>query len=294
MISLPLDRERLADWHGWLPFGAEIVLWLLLAVQAVRLAWLLLAPVPAPAAVPVSATADARMRLPAIDLFYRSAAAGPSGHATEALGYRLHGLRVGPDGASAILGKDGKQASYAVGDVLEGGARLDAVRADHVWLVAGGARHRLDLLRLDGPRGGMRAATTLPIGAAPTPAQARPATGATVKPAFASPTNIAAGTTGADAASPPVDGEGIRAAQLLDAGMADEAGGLAARVPGGRTALLKLAGLREDDVVLSVDGKPLDAASLGKLGKDLAGRSQVSVRYRRDGRIHTTTLNTSR
>ena len=291
MISLPLDRERLADWRGWMPVGAEILLWLLLAVQAARLAWLLAAPVSASGSdVPVPATAGAQMRLPAIDLFYRTAAAGRSGHATEALGYRLHGLRVGPDGASAILGKDGKQVSYAEGDALEGGARLDAVHADHVWLVAGGARHRLDLLRLDGPRGGTRAAAALPVGAAATPA--RPATGATAKPA--SPTNTAASATGADAAKPPADGEGIRAAQLLDAGMTDAAGGLAARVPGGRAALLKLAGLREDDVVLSVDGRPLDAASLGTLGKDLAGRSQLSIRYRRDGRIHTTTLNMPR
>lgn len=292
MIALPLDRERLADWRGWMPVGAEVLLWLLLAVQAARLAWLLAAPAPEPGSVPMPAAAEAPLRLPAIDLFYRTAATGRSGHATEALGYRLHGLRIGPDGASAILGKDGKQVSYAVGDALEGGARLDAVRADHVWLVAGGTRHRLDLLRLDGPRGGTRAAATLPVGAAPTAARTRPATGATAKPAL--PRNTAASTTGADAANPPADGEGIRAAQLLDAGMTDAAGGLAARVPGGRAALLKLAGLREDDVVLSVDGRPLDAASLGTLGKDLAGRSQVSVRYRRDGRIHTTTLNPPR
>ena len=294
MISLPLDRERLADWRSWMPVGAEVLLWLLLAVQAVRLAWLLAAPVPAPGSdVPVPAAAAAPVRLPAIDLFYRSAAAGPSGHATEALGYRLHGVRVGPGGASAILGKDGRQASYAEGDALDGGARLDVVRADHVWLVAGGARHRLDLLRLDGPRGGTRGAAKLPVGAASAPAPARPATTSIALPA--PPSNATAARNDADTASPPASGgDGIRAAQLLDAGIAGAGSELAARVPGGRTALLKLAGLREDDVVLSVDGKPLDAASLGRLGKDLAGRSQVTVQYRRDGRIHTTTVNTPR
>lgn len=286
MISLPLDRERLADWRGWMPVGAEAVLWLLLAVQAVRLAWLLAAPVPTQAAAPLTATAGAAMRLPAIDLFYRSAAVGSSGRTTEALGYRLHGVRVGPDGASAILGKDGKQASYAAGDALEAGARLDAVRADHVWLVAGGARHRLDLLRLDGPRGHAGTAATLPVGAAPAPA--RPATASTATPASA--TNAALANDGADREEPPAGGAGIRASQLLDAGMAGAGGGLAARMPGGRAALLKLAGLREDDVVLSVEGRPLHAASLGALGKDLAGRSRVTVQYRRDGRIHTTTL----
>lgn len=296
MIPLSPDRDRLADWRGWAPPAAEAVLWLLLAVQAVRLGWLLFAPVEAPPPATAAATnADSSARLSAIDLFYRSAQGKGSGAAaTEALGYRLYGLRSGPDGSSAILGKDGKQRSYAEGERIEGGVRLDEVRADHVWLAAADGRHRLELLRLAAPRTGARTAGSLPTGAASTAGRPSRAAAATTAMPTATTARNSASTTD-DGPTPVANGgAGVSAGQLLDAGVAGAGGGLAARIPGGRTALLGMAGLRADDVVLSVDGLPVDAASLATLGRQLAGRSQMTVQYRRDGRIHTTTLNTPR
>lgn len=291
MISLPLDRDRLADWRGWLPTAAEIVLWLLLAVQAMRWGALFFAPaLPSPHTVSTQATTAGDTRLPAVDLFYRQdhAAGGKAGAA--ALGYRLFGLRTGPDGASAILGKDGKQASYAVGEELIPGVVLTAVAADQVWLAANGQRHRLALPAFDAGRAHAGSAGALPVGTTPG------RTGAAASPT-APATNAAAGGARppVDGAAAPVSAAGINAGQLLDAsGLAGAAGGLASRLPGGPSALLRMAGLREDDVVLSVDGRPLDRSRLDALGGELAGRKQVTLQYRRDGRIHTTTLDTPR
>lgn len=291
MISLPLDRDRLADWRGWLPTAAEIVLWLLLAVQAMRWVALILVPAqPSPQTVSPQATADGDTRLPAVDLFYRQDHADGGTAGAAALGYRLFGLRTGPDGASAILGKDGKQASYAVGEGLAPGVVLTAVAADQAWLAANGQRHRLVLPAFDA--GGARAgsAGALPVGTTPVRADAAvsptvPATNA----AAAEPRPPAAGTPA------PASTTGISARQLLDAsGLAGAAGGLATKLPGGPSALLRMAGLRDDDVVLSVDGRPLDRSRLDALGGELAGRKQVTLQYRRDGRIHTTTLDTPR
>lgn len=286
MTALLPDSHGLAEWRDRLPIVTEVALWSLLAVQAVRLGLLFVGAEPAaPGAVAVAAADAGPVQLPAVDLFYRQER--PAGGTADALGYRLYGLRSGPDGASAILGKDGKQASYAVGEALAPGIELESVGTDHVWLRANGQRHRLALPPIaPAPRAG--AARALPVGAAPVRTQPAatgqvPATGAPAAPAAA--TTPAAGPAAA----------GVSAGQLLDAGgLAGAAGGLAAKLPGGRDALLRLAGLRADDVVLSVDGRPLDPARLAALGRELAGRERVTIQYRRDGRVHTATLDVPR
>ncbi len=291
MTALIPDSHRLGEWRDRLPIVVEVALWSLLAVQAVRLVLLFVGtapPAPDAVATDVVATsaADAGpVRIPAVDLFYRQerAVGGPAA----VRGYRLFGLRSGPDGASAILGKDGKQASYAVGEALAPGIALEAVGVDHVWLRVNGQRHRLTLPPIpQGPRAS--AARALPVGAVPERAQPAAGQAPANPPAVAS----APATPSAAAAT---NAAGISAGQLLDAsGLAGAAGGVAAKLPGGRDALLRLAGLRADDVVLSVEGRPLDPARLSALGRELAGRERVTIQYRRDGRIHTATLDTPR
>jgi general secretion pathway protein C len=286
-----LDRDRFADWRGWLPTAAGVVLWLLLAVQAMRWVALFLSPAQrSPHTVSTQATTNGDTRLPAVDLFYRQDPADGRKAGAAALGYLLFGLRTGPDGASAILGKDGKQASYAVGEELAPGVVLAAVEADQAWLAANGQRHRLALPAFDAGRARAGSAGALPVGTTPgrTGAAASPAAPATnaTEPGPRPP---------ADGTPAPASATGISAGQLLDAsGLAGAAGGLATKLPGAPSALLRMAGLRENDVVLSVEGRPLDRARLDALGGELAGRKQVTLQYRRDGRIHTTTLDMPR
>src|SRR3546814_2100349 len=85
--------------------------------------------------------------LPMVDMFFRSASHATSSGNDEALGYSLHGVRTDGTGGSAILDKDGRQASHAVGREIAPGIRLEAVGTDYAVLVSGNQRHRLELPR---------------------------------------------------------------------------------------------------------------------------------------------------
>lgn len=121
----------------------EVVLVLLLAAQAARLAWVLLAPgLPAAAPPPTGPQADLTVLTRFNPFVGDAAAAGP---AATGDGLRLYGVRAGGDGqGSAIIGTpDGKQASYAVGETIAPGVTLRSVQSDHVVLSRGGASSRL-------------------------------------------------------------------------------------------------------------------------------------------------------
>jgi general secretion pathway protein C len=123
--------------------AVEAVLVVGLAWQAAALFWILLSPqVPAPAG-PVLSRPDGLAVLTRFDPFFRSAPAAMSEAAAQA--FRLYGVRAGGGGAgSAIIGgPDGSQASFAVGDEVAPGVRLDSVADDHVVLARGGARTSL-------------------------------------------------------------------------------------------------------------------------------------------------------
>ena len=269
--------KGLADWRGWLPAALELVLVLALAGQAARLLWLVVTPT-GPIGQPAgtnAAISDAP-RLPVADVFFRQAAAPSSRGSGEALGYRLFGVRSEPgDGGSAILGKEGEQASYAVGGEVAPGVVLEAVGAEHAVLVANGARHRLELPRLAPMQAGGAAPATLPVGA-PRPAPVKtPAANAPTSPTTSAP--------------PAMPGQSSPPARLV----ADPDGGYEITA-GASAALLRTAGLRPGDVVLSVNGRPLDPARLAGLQDELKGQSRLSIQYQRDGKTHTTTLQAPR
>src|SRR3546814_16466331 len=126
--TLSFDRDRFADWRHWLPPVLEVLLVVLLAAQAARLLWMLLVPI-APlgvsaAAAPMQAVSPS---LPMVDLFFRSASHATSSGNDEALGYSLPGVRTDGTDGSAILEKDGRQASHAFGNELAPGVRPDEV-----------------------------------------------------------------------------------------------------------------------------------------------------------------------
>lgn len=268
--------EQTSQWRGRLPVAAELLLVSLLALQVARLAWLALTPLgPIGTAAPATAVPHpAPSSLPQVDVFFRSAAA-PTAGGGEALGYTLFGVRREGDGGSAILGKDGDQASHAVGRQIAPGIVLESVGAEHAVLAANGVRHRLELPRLAAGGSPSRAPAALPVSAtkprqtpAPTPTAPAPAS--------------AAGTP-ATPLQPPTP-----------AGLAARPDGGYAITAGTGAALLRPAGLRPGDVVLSVNGRPLDPARLAGLQDELKGQTQLSIQYRRDGKTHTTTLQAPR
>ncbi|WP_081974824.1 type II secretion system protein N [Novilysobacter arseniciresistens] len=297
--ALP-HRSVLADWRRWLPVATEIVLASLLVLQAGRIALVFAMPAPvdagAPADVAAAEMADVSPApaLPSIDVFFRTTT--PAASRGEAMGYRLFGVRRDGDGGSAILGKDDLQASYAVGREVAPGVVLESVGDDHAVLLAGGTRHRLELPEHDavaamGP--GSRPARR--TGAASRPASAdqvaAPITGASTRNADRSP-----------AATSPARPEPANSAPLtLDIRKLVTQAGLRPNLAGGFTlssggdgALLAQAGLAPGDVLLALDGKPLTVASVSGLASQLQGRSEVQLRFRRDGRVHTTTLKAPR
>lgn len=271
LLPTRLLPDQLSHWRARLPVVAQWVLGALLLLQLGRLVWLALAP-PGPVdttAEVVAHTLPASPALPRADVFFRSARVAGSAN-DKALSYTLFGVRSDGDHGSAILGKDGEQASYAIGREVATGIVLESVGIDHAVLSANGVRHRLELPPL-ATAGAPSAATTLPAGKSK--AAAPPAV-----PGVASPPGGTTTTLATPGQSPsPVD----PAASNGDGYVI---------TPGVRAALLRPAGLRPGDVVLSVNGRPLDTARLAGLRNELKGQSQVTIQYRRDGKTHTTTV----
>lgn len=267
------DRDGLADWRQRLPAFVEAALVLLLALQAARLLWMLLAPAaPVGTAAAIAPTQAVAPALPVTDVFFRRASSGaPRKSGNQALGYTLHGVRSDGNDGSAILGKDGRQASHAVGREIAPGIMLASVGVDHAVLVSGGERHRLQLPRHSTRSAASRPAT-LPTGARAT--ATAPGSSSTPK----TPATIAAAATAQPPKPPPGSGQ------------AGQARGGYTVTSGGDNALLRLAGLKAGDVVTSVDGRPLDQARLAGLKDELDGRPQVTIQYRRNGRTHTATV----
>ncbi|MGH8084929.1 MAG: type II secretion system protein N [Lysobacter sp.] len=276
MHAFPNLRFRIetAERQAWLPRAVEIVLVALLALQSARLVWLVLTPV-GPIGEPTMEATTAAVSspsLPTVDVFFRGAAVASTA-AGEALGYHLFGVRSAPgEGGSAILGKEGEQASYAVGREVAPGIVLGSVGADHAVLVANGASHRLELPRLAAMEPTGPTPTALPVGAPRKPVSAK--TSATTAASTANAATPPQPPSPADSVATPAAGYTI--------------------TPGARAALLRPAGLQPGDVVLSVNGRPLDPARLAGLQDELKGQAQLTIQYRRDGKTHTTTLQAPR
>ena len=137
--------------------AAVCVLLVLLAVQGVRLVWLLVTPL-GPLGTAQGATTAAPLPALQRDVFFRAPA--DSGD----LGLVLHGVRVGgADSAAYLSTGDGRQGAYRIGDAVGPGLTLQAIATDHVMVRAGSALRRLPLIE--------HAAASAAI---PAPAPARP------------------------------------------------------------------------------------------------------------------------
>lgn len=271
-LSLPRIPTQLpADWRRWLPRALEVLLVLVLLVQAVRVAvalarpWLEPAPVSMVATVPLAEPPP----MPTADMFYRRAGSGPAatGAGDGALGYRLFGVRADAAGGSAILGgKDGAQRSWPVGAEVAPGVVLASVGTGHAVLAAGGRRHRLDLPGRAAVLTGATATSTPTQSPSPTPASApAPAPARTATPT--SPAHL-----------------------LSQGGLKPRLRGGLEVTGAGDSALLRQAGLQAGDILLSVNGQPISLARLDDLEEQLQGQSTLTLQYERDGDTRSTSI----
>lgn len=269
-------REALAARPDRVRAAVEAALAAVLIVQLGRLAWIAVEPVDLPAAVaarPQAQPVDYSV-FQRFDAFFRtggeSSLAGDA--AAGASQMRLFGVRSdGAGGGSAIIGlADGRQISVAVGETIEPGLVLQSVGADHVVLARGASLSRLVF-------------GELPVGAAPPPPP--PPGPQTVTPdpapaAAAAPTVDPARLITPAALRPRMQGlrlNGFTIAEGVDAGALDAAG------------------LQAGDVILAVNGVPLDSPSrIAALRGQLANAASAEIRFERDGAAQTTTIRTGR
>ena len=181
-----------------------------------------------------------------------------------------------PDRGLAIIAEKGqKDVGYHIGATLPGGGVLEAIHPDHVVILNGGKR---ESLALAGPRanqavGAPDFSQALPVnipGQAGTAVTAIPAADPAAAPS-AFPATLAA-AIGPMSVLPVVENGKVIGARLTTADVAS----------------IERAGLRRDDVIVSVDGSAIDDPQInGKIEKGLRSGSGMTLVVRRDGRERT-------
>ncbi|MDO9075934.1 MAG: type II secretion system protein N [Brevundimonas sp.] len=268
-------RQALTDRPDRIRAGVELALALVLAVQLGRLILIAVEP-GSPAATntaPVALKPVDYSVFQRFDAFFRTGGQSSLAEASAAGSgqMRLYGLRSdGAGGGSAIIGlADGRQVSVGVGEEVEPGLVLRGVGADHVTLARGGSVSRLVF-------------TDVPLGVAPVPPP--PPGPQTVTPTPAPVAPVAA------------TGAAVDPARLMSqAGLRPRMRG--ARLDGftvsgaGDPAVLRAAGLQAGDVILAVNGQPLDSLErIAALRSQLANSAGAELRIERDGQVQTSTL----
>ena len=267
-------REALAARPDRIRLGVELALALVLAVQLGRLVWTVAAPQTA-TGVTAGTAATARPVDYAVfqrfDAFFRTgeqsslAAASAAGSRQ----MRLFGLRSdGAGGGSAIIGlPDGRQVSVGVGEEVEPGLVLRGVGSDHVTLARGTSLSRLIF-------------SDTPVAAAPPPPPPPGPQTITPEPAVAAAVSTPANLMAQATLRPRMRG---------------------ARVDGftvaatGDGATLRAAGLRSGDVILAVNGQPLDSLErIAALRDQLSDSDSAEIRFERGGVVQTSTVGTGR
>ena len=261
--------------------AVEVALALLLAVQLGRLVWIVTEPRDAGSSTASSPTVGSPAD-PAIfqrfDAFFRTGAQSSLAEASAAGSgqMRLYGLRSdGSGGGSAIIGlADGRQVSVGVGEEVEPGLILRGVGPDYVTLARGASVSRLIF-------------SDVPVGVAPVPPP--PPGPQTVTPPPPPPPPA---VTPMAASVDPVR-------LITEAGLRPRMRGL--RMDGftvsgsGDAAVLRAAGLQAGDVILAVNGQPLDSPErIAALRGQLANSTGAELRYERDGAVQTSTIGTGR
>lgn len=247
----------------------EIALLAGLAIQLARLFWTIATPVaplgdwrpPAPALLSPAARDALIARF---DPFFRGQAIPQGPAVVTSLSLKLFGIRLNEaaGGGSAIIATpDGVQSSIAVGQEVLPGVKLTAVTIDHVVIDRGGVEETL-YLDQSAPAA---AAVPVPGGAAPlqpvpqfnAPPTATPAATGQLRSQVGVAPRIANGVVSGLTVSPRGDGLAFRSA-----------------------------GLRDGDVIVRIDGRPVSSvADAQALEARLAPGSQLSVAVERGAQV---------
>jgi general secretion pathway protein C len=228
-----------------------------LAVQGVRLFWMLVTPAGAfgvPAmAVPPRAKADFSV-LARFDPFFRGL---PADGVSVPTAFTLFGVRMAAAGRStAILGgPDGRQDSFILGQNIAPGVVLTAVERDHVILTRGGVRMRIGFQ------------PPAPGAFVPAPAPVAPAaTGGAITPkAFLSQTQFEPRQQGG---------------QVLGYAVSPRDGG----------QILAAAGLQAGDVIRAINGQALSRNRFEEIESEFNGVGPVELTIERAGQTITRKL----
>jgi general secretion pathway protein C len=288
-VSALLDRLQLQS--VWWPRLALAAAAALLLWVAVRLFWLLLAgpDLPPPPPVALDGLRSANRSSASISQWHLFGSAGagfdPRLLANEApetaLRLTLRGTlsEHAADGGIAIIADEhGVERGYRVGDALPGDARLEAIYAGRVLLSRGGVNESLSLPRGD-PGGRARSTAAAPGGlAAPAPPRGR-------LDAFVNPM-ISTGVPLIETPGPLTGVNLDELAKQVNVMPVLENGRFAGvRLSVSRDSdLLARTGLRSTDVVVAVNGVPLDGPQRQlELLNSLRDARQVTVTVRRDG-----------
>lgn len=250
-------------WRLTWPRVLQSALLAVLAMQGVRLAWLLIIwPSPVGDAPDAIATEAAPMATATgFDPFFSEVDAVRTTSGTS--GLVLHGIRKGPAGSSAILGNaQGQQGSYRSGETVTAGVTLVDIASDHVVLHANGTRSRLAF------QAASASVAAAPVAALPS---AAPPAATNAAPGGLDPQQLLAQA----GLQPQLENDRVIGYTL---------------VPRGDGALLRQAGLQAGDMLLSVNGQALTPERYSALAEELNGASKIDITFRRGGDTRSISL----
>lgn len=247
----------------------ELLLLALLAVQAARLVWILVAPIgplgdwKAPSsltAVPAGGPA-----LGDFDPFFRLSGGGPA--VVTGLNLKLYGVRedrATGRGSAIIALPDGTQQSFAVGDEIIPGVRLAEVGFDSVAIDRNGVREQI-FLDQSTPAANVAPAAA-PQNVVPQPAPPPPAQAAPVAAPVAAP--------------PPQPGQALQFAPRLSNGRVN---GIIVAPGGDGGRAFRAAGFEAGDTIVSINGQRVSSLEQARAAMRQQG-GQVTIIVDRGGR----------
>lgn len=272
-------------WSSRLALSISAILVLAIVWLAVRAAWLIVggvsvdsAPVPAVPRIEAGSSVEGEFRW---NLFGRSAPAPrqlrPATVSDSRL--RLKGVVAGNRGYAIIDDPDSGEDVYRIGDPLPGGGEIETIESRRVVIVRDGRRETLEL----DPRAAASSSDNRDT-------RGRLGDGAGARPRLPGIRGFDA-PEGASVASLPEAARsfGLDAGELSGAISAMPVAGGGFRVRPGRNArLFGELGLQVNDVVVAVNGQPLESAqAVQGLFADVMSRGEVAITVRRDGREMT-------